>query len=1085
MAGTGLPIPQTGGVLTEPPQPINAAALSTAQEWSKIAAAGDKIASAGFETLDQAQFKAQTSRQADQTTTIGRKQIDLAEQYRNDPAGFDAAWQDYSAKTLAGAAPQDVTHLKTVLGHAGNTAYHTTLERDIHLQQSSRQADQTTEIGRQQIDLSEKYRNDPEGFNAAWKDYSDATLAKAQPADVAHLKTVLGHAGVSAYRTGVERDIHLRQAGALAQFENAHLDWYVKAADDFRGDPEKFENAARAHNAGALSEVPAWLAPHAEKFLGGHLEAGLRTALHQKAAQDDQISSGALDTRIKSSDDDVMGVVMAGQYGTPRYDAAVAAYNAQLDTAVQTRVMSPDEAAFRRDDLSGRARGQVAGQSATRVYAEQGYAAAIDHLQRDVLQNEDLKLSPGQRWKAFNEGKRQVDLMRQADMQDRGAVVESSRDLRARIDSNQPYDAGEVKDTLGQLSRTGAAGEFHRLSVAAAVQEATAPYRSGLNLRQFATAVNAQRMAAVPTNVAEAIKQFEGFTPVAKQDFKQYSNGYGTQAASPTETIDQPTAEKRLNEAVAKAQAVVDRVNPNLPPGARAALTSLTYNTGADWVDSGLGEAVKAGDLAGARARFLQYNKAGGEVQPGLVARRQTEAGWFEVGAAGQPIGVPYSGEIAKRVQSTFVEQARKAWPQFETLINSGKQLDPEDFQSIRYAAALSGDALWQKKVEDLAVANQIGTAMRGQTEAGRQGTLDQVHADLQASGLPVISQETIAKSLDAQFQRQNKQVREDPIGYAIDNGSKPPIPLDIANSQNFQFGLAQRAAMVRGVAVAQGIPVGSALRPAEIATLHAVLDTAPPAGKAKIFADLATLPENIRNATFAKLHEKGGPAQVEAYAGALYPQAPDIAESIIRGQQAMKADERNNPLREGEKKQEFNDALDRVLPEAAFTLEGRTRALGAYTTLRGAAVARYADLMAQDPTLKKEFSETRLQQAVTDVSGGILTHNGAPFIAPARNMTQRQADGVLWGITDQDLAGVTDLKGNPVTPGYLRDRARLESLDDGRYLVRLGKNYAQPIYAYRNANTEIPDKFILDLRGRKQAPVPLEIDQGTMNPAL
>lgn len=134
----------------------------------------------------------------------------------------------------------------------------------------------------------------------------------------------------------------------------------------------------------------------------------------------------------------------------------------------------------------------------------------------------------------------------------------------------------------------------------------------------------------------EAIKGFEGYSPKAAWDHKQYSSGYGTKA-EPGEVIDRATAEQRFNEAVQKAAAHVDSVNPNLPAGARAALISLTYNAGPGWAQSGLGEMVKAGDLQGAQERFLQYNKASGEVNAGLVNRRAAEVAWF----GGQPTQAP------------------------------------------------------------------------------------------------------------------------------------------------------------------------------------------------------------------------------------------------------------------------------------------------------------------------------------------------------------------------------------------------------------------------------------------------------------
>ncbi len=130
-----------------------------------------------------------------------------------------------------------------------------------------------------------------------------------------------------------------------------------------------------------------------------------------------------------------------------------------------------------------------------------------------------------------------------------------------------------------------------------------------------------------------AIKGFEGYTPRASWDYKQHSIGYGTRARYPGEVIDRNEAESRLRSEVDNARLLVDGFAPHAPEGVKAALTSLTFNAGSKWQDSGLGQAVKAGDWNTAQNRFLQYNKAGGSVLPGLVKRRQQEASWFN-GAA-------------------------------------------------------------------------------------------------------------------------------------------------------------------------------------------------------------------------------------------------------------------------------------------------------------------------------------------------------------------------------------------------------------------------------------------------------------------
>jgi lysozyme len=138
-------------------------------------------------------------------------------------------------------------------------------------------------------------------------------------------------------------------------------------------------------------------------------------------------------------------------------------------------------------------------------------------------------------------------------------------------------------------------------------------------------------------NYLDAIRKFEGFTPKAEWDYAQFTNGYGTKAKFAGEVIDQAEADRRFRAEVAEARAIVERHAPDATEGTKAALTSLTYNAGDKWTRSGLGEAVRNGDTERAREIFLQYNKAGGEVLPGLAHRRVAEAAW--IGQQGGTMG--------------------------------------------------------------------------------------------------------------------------------------------------------------------------------------------------------------------------------------------------------------------------------------------------------------------------------------------------------------------------------------------------------------------------------------------------------------
>jgi lysozyme len=134
------------------------------------------------------------------------------------------------------------------------------------------------------------------------------------------------------------------------------------------------------------------------------------------------------------------------------------------------------------------------------------------------------------------------------------------------------------------------------------------------------------------------IKNFEGFTPEAKWDYAQYSNGYGTKAACKGEVIDRAEADRRFRDELDKAGDLVDGFAPGLDSGSRAALVSLTFNAGTKWMRSGLGEAVKNGAISDAKQIFLQYTKAGGVDLPGLKTRRLEEAAWFKADSTGPQV---------------------------------------------------------------------------------------------------------------------------------------------------------------------------------------------------------------------------------------------------------------------------------------------------------------------------------------------------------------------------------------------------------------------------------------------------------------
>lgn len=848
-------------------------------------------------------------------------------------------------------------------------------------------------------------------------------------------------------------DEHQRQVGYLAEQETEINRTRIDMRNKFAQDPAGFDAAWNGYRDGKLSEAATWAVPHIKTVLGRQGNEAYGSILGETRARDQHLDQQSMVALEQQSASDVVAAGMSGTIDKQEGIARLERYKGVLDSAVTARLMPKEKAEMLFDATVAKTYGEVAARQGVQIYQQEGFAPAVEHLRKSILENDALSLKPESRYQAFNRGVSAIRLQQTQDKQDQAGVVEVSRDIRARLDSNQPVDPGEINDALGALSKTGAAGEFHRLSVASAVSDATKPYRDGLNLRQFAGAVADQRTAAMPRGLRNN-------NPL------NIETGQFTQAQPGFQGSDGRFAKFET------MQQGMDAASELLARYGRQGIGTIAGVIG-KWAPASDNNDVGAYSTFVAGKLGVGPNDAINLADPATRQRLASAMGEFEngkpvPGAEGMP-GVPYAGEIAKRVQTVFVGQARKAWPEFKSLIDKGQLIDTEDFQSIRYAAQLSGDANWQQQVEAIGVANKIGQSAKDMPEAQRQSVLDQAKSQIQASGLPIIDQDTINKSLQAQFDRQNKMVREDPVAFAIERGTAAPITLNVGDSAAFQAGLAQRTSIVKGVAVGQEVPVGSVLRPAEIAGVQAALAASDPKGKARIFADLAAgIPDDrARLATFAKLGDKDTNAMVDAYAGALYRQAPDVSESIVRGQRAIAADARYDPLKDD--KTTFNDKFDKVLPAATFATSARTNPLGALSTIKTAVRYRYADLSAQSGDTSADVNEDRLAKSIADVTGGVLRHNSGTLIAPVRGMPQAEFDKILWGVTDKDLVGASTLSGEPITAKYLQGSAQLESIADGRYLVRLGSDATKPLYAVTGIGNPFgaPAPFVLDLRGR------------------
>lgn len=118
---------------------------------------------------------------------------------------------------------------------------------------------------------------------------------------------------------------------------------------------------------------------------------------------------------------------------------------------------------------------------------------------------------------------------------------------------------------------------------------------------------------------------------------KRWTCGWGTTGPDVCEgTVwTQATADSRLEVRLNEAADVVDTdVHVSLTPAQKAALTDFVYNCGGgNFRSSTLLRLLNAGDYQGAADQFPLWNKSGGVVLGGLVARRKAERDLFLTGA--------------------------------------------------------------------------------------------------------------------------------------------------------------------------------------------------------------------------------------------------------------------------------------------------------------------------------------------------------------------------------------------------------------------------------------------------------------------
>lgn len=874
--------------------------------------------------------------------------------------------------------------------------------------------------------------------------------------------------------------------GALAEADGAAQRADIDMRQQFHDNPQGYLTAADAFKRKQVDQMTSAAGPEVGSALGRVIDRTTtqtyRGLLNEKERLDLQRADGAITAQVTSAHDDAVALARQGvDLNSPDMQGVLSKYSTLLDE----KLNNPRFAYTKEQrDLDFQSfQGELAGSRnlyhVDQVYKTQGYQAAVDAA-KDVLTNTDYKLTPTQRQAFYSH---------------------AMGEIRAN-EAIRHQDIGEARTAFRELSTAASLGQRISPEEVESVRQAfkSANYPAGIAAvdAAFAHKDLHDDFGRMPlSSQTQELNTIRG-AAAAKQAYQFFvGKGYRPEEAAGIvgnlahESGVNPLAVGDNGTSAGLAQFHNERLANLKAYAASVGKPASDFRTQLEFIDRELqtSEAGTRAKLAGARtpeeaaAAFINYERPQGwtpqNPAAGLgYANRQALARSVFAGAPTDGSGGPgvASWLIANRA-ATVSDSATTAWKGIMDDWSKGKGGIPSDARvnEIIDAARASNNVDLQAKIaRDMDVIDKVQRI--SQLPVGQQAAVELELRRRQAEGSAEPGAELIEKQLTARTQSIQKGLADNPIATAVANFPdkfKTPVPLDFSHPDNLVAGLKMRGQIAQVAAANWQSGPLSALDSQDVAQAKAALASPDPAVKAGIYGAIAQLPEDVRGATLRSLGGNEPAGMAQAAAGSLMASAPAIGMSIFRGEAAMKADKRYDPTTENEGKRAYFSDLDKALPASAFTLQDRTDPAGAYATMGTMVRARYADLAAQAGDTS--YSADRLKQAVTDVSGGILTHNGGSIIAPARGMPQAQFDGVMRSIQDRDLAGVTTLSGQPVTAGYLKNSARLESIGDGRYFVLLGNDPMKPVYAYRGADGEVPSKFVLDLRGRGSAPLPYD----------
>jgi hypothetical protein len=852
----------------------------------------------------------------------------------------------------------------------------------------------------------------------------------------------------------------------------------VELTNAAKGNIDSFNSGWKAFRDQTLTAVPKEFRGAVTTMLDSE---GPRFSLgvsEQKRTSDLKEFEGNIKSEIQLLDDDASALARGGGVGTTAYREK----QAQIKTLYQSLADNPDftvgqqEADIALKRMEGRHMSDaMLGQVDTALNSPAGLAKARE-LANAITTDTSIALSPQERRQYAGLANERIN----GYVAQVKANLKPTQDQSTVIQKRLKEGVGLDNDDIDTTARTLAAGGD--LSGAMELYSARAVAKT---LQGFRAADNPQQLAMAETALKDANSGNVGGGIVNK--IVQVESGGNNSAQNPTSSaggagqfIDSTwlSMVRKYRPDIAAGKSAGDLLalkndgNLAREMTGRYAEENATFlrNQGIQTTDGnvylahflgprGAAQVLKADPNASVASIIGQDAvNANSFLQGKTVADLQA---WADKKMGGAGVTSPtVDPEVIKEYRTEVTSDASDLFTGIKAGFDKGLTPAVSDINLLSRQLALVDDQDFRKQVSDYftsqSAIQSIGNAAPAQVES----LIASLQAD--AGDGATLAQQQILTGLQEAQKAQAQALKDDPIGYAARKGMvAAPAALDLGNPGSWDGTFSGLQNSVDVLASRGMVGNVSALRPEMQAQVSRALTNSTPQDAVQLFGSMAKnmSPETYK-ATLGGLYASGQ-ARAAAAAGALVPLNPEAAEGVLRGQQLLK----ENPQL-GPKQDEANKStIDTILPPTAFApnLEGSRQ------TLLDAATARYADLSNQVGDTSGVLDETRMEQSVKEVTGGLVDMNGYQVVAPKYGQSQDDFDKSLSALQDADLTGAVTSSGTAVKATDLRSQGRLRAIADGRYILEFG-DPASPQYAMRQPSPGSygqPSVFVLDMRDR------------------